>query len=191
MSKSDRKPRSDSKLKLLPEDQHKRIWSWLNKPKAKYATVVGLCWEDLGVRTSETALGDFYSWYGMKLRMDKREERVEQIVDEFRRTDPSVTADQLRAFGASLFMSEALSAGDGEAFASAAYVHLKGTELHAKIEGSRVKFEQREREIALEREKFQLTKSRLKEQVADLQKNLGSPDAPARIAALVEAIDSL
>lgn len=184
-----KKPRADATLKTLPEDQQQRLWDWCRDKTL--AEVVTLAWQDLGVKTSATALGDWYSWYGLRLRMERREQRVGQIVDEIRRTDPHLSAEQLRAFGSSLFMSEALADGNADAFATAAGVDLKGKELSAKVEGFKAKYDQREREIALEREKFVLTKSRLKEQVADLQKNLGSPDAASRIAALVDAIDSL
>lgn len=190
MIEAEAKPRSDSKLKLLPEDQQERIWGWLNTPSTTLEDVAVLCHDDLNVRTSRTALGEFRKWYGLKLRLADRENRVAQLLEELQRSG-SLHVDQVQHAGAAIFMSEALALGDGEGFESAARVHLKAKELQAKIEGSKLVFEQKEKALALEREKFEHGKLELKRQIEDLRKNISSPDAPARLARLVELIDSL
>ncbi|MEO8206759.1 MAG: hypothetical protein ABI615_11305 [Chthoniobacterales bacterium] len=51
MSDTPKKPRSDSKLLTLPEDQQEKIYEWCKEKACGYSGAVENCWQDLGVRT--------------------------------------------------------------------------------------------------------------------------------------------
>lgn len=179
MPEAEGKPRSDARLKLLPEDQQERIWRWLTEDKKSLEETAVLCFDDLNVRTSRTAVGEFFKWYRLQLRMRDRESRVEQIVNDLQKAGANLSADQVQQYGAALFMSEAIESADGEGFVAAARLHLQSKELAAKVEGFKATYAQKERQLELDKEKFKASlRTKLEAGLAALMDEIkGSPRA--------------
>ena len=117
-----KKVRPEAKIKTLATDVQATLWELLNVPmdgREKPMTYVeARAWlqSDCGVETSNAALSDWYSWYGLRLRTERRKAIVEQAVSELAKSDPTKSLEDLQAFGQVLFTSEAIEASDAKAF---------------------------------------------------------------------------
>lgn len=89
-----RKPRSDSKLKNLPEAQRRKIFTWCGKGLAEART---LCKTELGIVTSERALSEFLRWQARADELSSGSDLAIQALDWWRKNRPEASEDELRA----------------------------------------------------------------------------------------------
>ena len=192
------KPRGNAVLKTLPEDQQEEIIGWIKEPKSSYRKVRARLLMDRRIATNEESLRDFYSWWHMRRRFEGASARGKQLQEMLAAADPSLSPEHIEAAGQAVFLNEAIESGDAKAFVSVSRLRLAKQAFEAEKNGFKLTYEQkdrefalRERQAALEREKFEHQKLQIKEQIASLQKNLQAPDAPLRMSRLVELIDAL
>lgn len=145
------KPRSDSKLKTLPEDRQEQIIEWIRTPKSE-SSPGGLqhAREQLaadGLRVSLRALSEFWSWWQLRERFTAADARTAQIVDLLKERSPDMSPDRIREFGQAVFELEAIAEKDSEA-----YVSLQS--LRLARESAETKGRQKEEELALKKAKF-------------------------------------
>jgi hypothetical protein len=116
------KPRSDSKLKLLPEERQDQIVGWAMEPKTD--TCPGGLKHALdqlaadGIKVSIRALSEFLSWYRLRQRFAAADSRARQVEEMLLEKDPSMSPEKVRELGQALFTLEAIDAGDAETFVS-------------------------------------------------------------------------
>lgn len=163
MSDAMRKPRGDSVLKTLPAERQEVIIAKLGEPKATYASVRAWLAED-GLVTSETALGDFFQWWHLQRRWEAATSRGREIKEILEAAETPISPEQIEAVGQALFLNEAIAAGGTEGlkgFVSMSKLRLAQRTFEADKKGFALKFaqkekeiDQRERQMALDREKF-------------------------------------
>lgn len=148
-----KKPRSDAKLKLLPEERQEQIVAWANTPKSENC-VGGLAYaqEQLaadGIKISISTLGDFVSWWRLERRFARAESKAEQIAQMAARLNPEMSPERVRAIAASVFTLEAVESGDAETYVNLEHLRLKreSAEFKGKIDTEK---------LALAREKFEV-----------------------------------
>lgn len=135
-----RKPRSDSKLKLLPDEVQETLWRLLNTPvdeEGRPAPVKeggkpmrmedALAWlrDTHSVDSSLGALSDWYSWYGLRQRTERARARAEQATLEFARENPEVDSTDLERLGQMVFTAETIEGGDIKAYVALMNLRLK------------------------------------------------------------------
>jgi len=77
-----KKPRSDSKLMSLPPHQRDTLIRWLTEENIKYPEAVDRLWKDFGVKTSATALSQFYATQCFSLRYSEAGEVANTVAAE-------------------------------------------------------------------------------------------------------------
>jgi hypothetical protein len=117
-----KKVRPEAKIKTLPDEVQETLWDLLRTPmegREKPMTYVeARAWllAHHEVETSNAALSDWYSWYGLRLRTERRKAIVEEAVAELAKSDPTKTLEELQAFGQVLFTAESIEGRDAKAF---------------------------------------------------------------------------
>lgn len=181
------KPRSDSRLKLLPDDRQEQIIEWCETPKSE--TCVGglqFAREQLaadGVKVSVTTLSDFYSWYQLRRGYELAAEHAEQqkaLMVEF---DPSAT-DRAEAFGDFVFLQEALKLKDPKAFVALGNLreNRKSRQLRERIDSR--KLDLAERRVVLLEQRMAEAKAKL---TAAMQANHKGGLTPETLRQIEEA----
>jgi len=104
-----KKPRSDSRLKTLPEGEQAAL--------AEYLTSHGLAdtreWlAARGVKTSVAALSDFNGWYSLRRRLERRGTVVETLLEGLKERQPELSAEQVFEIGQGLFAALAIEEQD-------------------------------------------------------------------------------
>lgn len=121
-----RKPRSDSALKVLPEERQAEIGALL--ASRSLADVRGILREQ-GLATSEAALSEFWSWWQLRQSLRRREERVAQLVDQLATEDPALPRDRLFDLGQSLFGALSIAEEDGKTWVNTQRLALERERL--------------------------------------------------------------
>jgi hypothetical protein len=89
------KPRSDSKLKLLPEEMQEAIMAWVRTPKSEeHAGGLAYAREQLaadGIAVSMRALSEFVSWWELQRRFASASSRAQQIEELLLRKRPDMS----------------------------------------------------------------------------------------------------
>lgn len=117
-----KKVRPEAKIKTLPDEVQATLWELLHVPmegKEKPMTYVeARAWllADHGVETSNAALSEWFSWYGLRLRTERRKAIVQEAMEELAKSDPTKSLEDLQAFGQVLFTSESIEDRDAKAF---------------------------------------------------------------------------
>lgn len=118
-----KKVRPEAKIKTLPDEVQATLWELLTvamdgreKPMT-YVEARAWLLNGQGVETSNAALSDWYSWYGLRLRTERQKAVSEHAVLELAKADPTKTLEELQAFGQVVFTSEAIEEKDAKAFA--------------------------------------------------------------------------
>lgn len=124
ISKTDRKPRKDSKLKNLSAEKQEKIFAWINGPQS-YPGALRACAVEYGITTSETALKEFWKWYPLQLRFAGYSSTAAHMQELLKQSDPSVSAKTLIEFGNKVFISEAIENQDSKGFERGAKLQLK------------------------------------------------------------------
>lgn len=112
-SSNNRKPRGDSRLKTLPPERQRAIFE-----KMQTCTLAeAVKWlRDDGFETSDGALSEFGSWYGLKQRFTAAEDTSQHFVEMLKQADFGMSADQLLEAGNLMFIAQATQANDAETF---------------------------------------------------------------------------
>lgn len=76
-----RKPRSDSKLDSLSEEQHAQLAEWLTVENVSYAEAKKRCAEQFGITTSLAALQSFYSRFAAPWKFARSREQADTIAE--------------------------------------------------------------------------------------------------------------
>lgn len=141
-----RKTRPDARLKLLPSERQAEIYERLGK--AGYDDVRGWLAQD-GLRVGRTALAEFYSWYALRLTFQQTEADTENFLELLKRQLPELPAAKLTELGDTFFNLQAIKKQDPKLFLA-----MQGAKQKARMD--QLKFEQRERQIALEERRIAL-----------------------------------
>ena len=154
-----RKARSDARLKTLPKDRQEQLWQWINGTEG-YKGARRLAREQWGLQTSVTALSEFYSWFALSRHL----EEAATFADELKKTlgqlpELNLNEEQVNLAAQVAFELEAIKAKDFDRFFA-----LR-------------KLRQKDSEMTLEREKFELLK-RKAEQADQAEKIVESSATP-------------
>ena|ERR1700731_3621737 len=122
------KPRSDSPLKNLPEDRQEQIIDWCNASKSddcigghKFAKAQ-LAAD--GIKTSEGALSEFYSWWYLRRTFQEADNLTRQFEEMLKRTFPDIDPEKITQAGQLIFTLQATNARNAEEFREMEYLRL-------------------------------------------------------------------
>ena len=146
------KPRSDSKLKGLPEERQEQIIAWAKTPKSDGCSGgLAHAQEQLaadGMRVALSTLSDFVSWWHLRQRFALANSRAQQVEELLKSKDPSMSPERIRELGQAIFTMEAVDSGDAETFVNLEHLKLKQDSAKFKGELDLAKYH-------LDREKFE------------------------------------
>lgn len=155
---SSRKPRGDSKLKVLPEARQDQIIELL---KSKTMAEVRAELAQDGLHTSLASLSEFYSWWHLRQQFQEDESTTEALLEELKREIPGLTDQQIDELGQRTFSLLSIRKQDLEGF-----VQLRSARTKAILEAEKLKL--RERAEERHGEKLALEKARFKRETAEL-----------------------
>jgi hypothetical protein len=165
-----KEPRSDAKLKKLPDAEQEAMWLLLNPtdlttpPYTLEALAVYIQGEH-DIEVSLSTVSEWRSWYSLKRRMERAAERATQAKLELAK-DPSFSAEDIDRAAQIVFMTEAM-----EGLNVKAYVQL------AKLRLSKEKHD-------LERDRLSLaSKNKVEQGLAALAQELKGNKRAAKIFA--------
>lgn len=152
------KPRSDSKLKTLPEERQEQIVAWARTQKTEdHPGGLAYAREQLaadGLKVSMSTLSEFVSWYALQQRFAKAASRANQVADLLQQRNPDMEPEHVRKLAQSIFTLEALDSGDADTFVS--LEHLKLSQ-----DSARTKFSLEERKLALAERRVKVMERKL------------------------------
>jgi len=148
------KPRSDSKLKILPDDRQEQIFAWACTPKTEeHPGGLAYAREQLaadGLKVSMSTLSEFVSWYGLQQRFARAASRADQAMELARSRNPHMSPEAVRDLAQTVFTLEALDAKDPETFVSLEHLKLAQDSARTKAEFEREKIEISKRKLSLQ-----------------------------------------
>lgn len=133
-----RKPRSDSRLKNLPEERQDEIINHMATPGNKQEDTVKWLAED-GITTSVSSLSEFRSWWVLQQQYREASDDTQTIVDLLREERPDLSQEELEDYGDKVFAVKALKAHDAET-----YIALKKVRNKAKTDAETLKLKEKE-----------------------------------------------
>lgn len=134
------KPRSDSKLKLLPPERQEQIVAWSRTPKTEdHPGGLAYAREQLaadGLQVSISTLSEFVSWWELQQRFSSASSRASQVAELLAKRNPDMTPDSVRELAQALFTIEAIDSRDAETYVNLEHLQLKreSAETKAKLE---------------------------------------------------------
>lgn len=141
------KPRSDSKLKNLPEETQEAIIAWARTAKTdEHPGGLQYAREQLaadGIKVSLRAVSEFVSWWQLRERFSSASERAQQIEDLIKEKNPNLSPDRIRELGQALFTMEAMAEKDAQA-----YVALESLALAQSTAKTKASLEERKLALA-------------------------------------------
>jgi hypothetical protein len=156
---AEKKARSDASLKTLSPEQQAEIYSRLTVKRADWQDTslraVRAWLQQDGVETSERALSEFGSWYGLQSQFRQDEVTTESLLEQFRRDVPGLTDAQLDELGQKTFSLLAIRRQDLEGFVS-----IRSAKTNAELERAKLKLKERAEDrqaskLRLDIQKFQ------------------------------------
>jgi hypothetical protein len=153
MSTSPRKPRGDSRLKTLPEQDQLQVMAWLRANTQ--ARVVELVQGKFGFSTNSASLSEFYSWWHFSRRL----EQVRESATEFEATLKEMAAagqvpldgEKISQIGQAYFEQQAIRADDPALFAAMKRLRLKEADQSLALRTLQQKIREYEDKIAAAR----------------------------------------
>ena len=136
----DRKPRSDAKLKTMPEEQQAAVIEWLSKESLE-STRQRVA-REYDIKTSWAALSEFREWWNLREQFKRTQNTTEDLVELQRQLDTGLSEEQIQEYGQRVFSLLALKTEDPDVWDSTQKIGLK------------------RREIELNREKLELERQR-------------------------------
>jgi hypothetical protein len=148
------KARKDSTLKARAEqseDFGDKVFAWINEPKTEKC-IGGVEYAKAqlaadGIKTSETALRDFYSWWGLRVEFKQADQDAENVKELLKEIHAGLTSEQLEEAGQIVFTRRALAQRDQEKFVEIGRFKLDK-------DSAKTKGRQKEEELTLKKEKF-------------------------------------
>lgn len=188
-----KKVRPEAKIKTLPDEVQTTLWELLTvamEGREKPMTYVeARAWllAEQSVETSNAALSEWYSWYGLYLRRERRKAIVQQAVEEMAERDPSKTREDLQEFGEALFTSEAIEDRDAKAFTEVWRASEKALTRKQAKEQAELDRAIRERALQIDERKMALLEAKAKQ--ADAAQDVTASDlSPEEKAAKMRSI---
>lgn len=164
------KPRSDSPLKNLSEERQAQIIDWCNEPKTD--TCVGghkfakQQLADDGLKVSEGALSDFYSWWHLRRDFQRTDSLTHDFEELLRKEFPTADPTRIQEFGQSFFTMQAMAKRDSGEFREMEKLRLAKETAETKGRQEEKKLQLAERRIVLLEENQAKAKEQLKAVVA-------------------------
>src|SRR4029077_18837678 len=129
------KERSDSKLKHLPEERQDQIIEWCNTPNQRgedgkpIKETGGLPYARAqlaadGLKVSERALSDFYSWWHLQRNFRDADNLTTQLEEMLKQQFPDVNPEKITEMGQLIFTLQATQARDAKEFREMEYLRL-------------------------------------------------------------------
>lgn len=148
---STNKPRADALLKNLPVERQDEIWSRLTVktaewPDTSYKAVRKWLAAD-GLKVSQNALFEFYSWYPLRLQAREDEQTTEAIKQNLKEEVSNISEEELDAFGQKTFGLLAIRHQDLNGF-----VTVRSARTHALLEEKKLKL--REQKLSQDERKI-------------------------------------
>jgi hypothetical protein len=141
------KPRSDSKLKILPEDRQSQIADFAST-NALADTVSWL--QESGIETSITALSMFLSWHRLNQQVGRNETAVLTLLGDLAKQDPSLGPERLFDTGHQFFAASALEKQDPKSWSMIQQVAIR--KAHSQLEFAKYHDNVEARKAAIQRE---------------------------------------
>lgn len=129
-----KKPRADSVLKTLPPERQSAIAAYAREHTLQQ-TVAWLAAD--GLKTSDSSLSDFLSWFALQQQLKRNESTVETLVANMVATRPGWTPEQIHAAGQSFFTALAMEQQNVDAWVLTQRLALQREQL--ALEDRRVK----------------------------------------------------
>lgn len=147
-----KKPRADSRLKVLEPDRQAEIAGLLEKQSL---AAVREILAGQGLKTSLGALSEFWTWWQLRESLRRREERVGGLLEELRREQPDIGADRLFELGQSVFGAMAIAEEDAKAWYLTQQTALKRREIEQRRTQGEQAMALKTQELRLAREKYE------------------------------------
>lgn len=140
-----KKPRPESPLKSLPPDRQRDIIDHMRENK-----LVDTCaWLRAdGIRTSKSALSEFWSWWHLRQQFSEWEEDSQTMLELLKQEMPAISEEQLAGYGNAFFQMRAIKEADPKT-----YIALMSARHRAQMDARTL--ELREQELQLSQRKFQ------------------------------------
>ena len=107
------KPRTDAKLKTLPENRQDQIAEFARTHSlAQTAQWIG----QAGLKTSASAVSQFLRWHRVKQDLARNQSALQDRLADIVRHDPNATAERLQNVGQVFFAMSALEKQDPRAW---------------------------------------------------------------------------
>jgi hypothetical protein len=184
-----RKPRSDSKLKNLPEDVQDRIVDWCRNDSLQSAC--SRCASELHppIKTTIQSLSEFLSWWKLQRTFRQADQFARTAMDELRREFPDAHPEKIAAAGQLFFTMQAANTNDADLFKELEYLRVRKEEAANNARIAELKLSQKDRqltqkdaEIALALRRVELLEKKLQDaQQALDDKSISAEEQAARI----------
>lgn len=164
-----RKPRSDSKLKTLPEAVQAQIADWCAQDSLQSAVLRCAAELQPPVRTSLSAMSEWWAWYRLSATFSQADAHARQVEELLRRQFPGATPEKIAAAGQLVFTMQAANAQDTKEFRELEYLRItKETAFH-KVEMDKAKLRQKDAQIRQKNEELALQLRRVQVLEAKLE----------------------
>jgi hypothetical protein len=161
-----RKPRSDSKLKTLPEDVQAQIADWCAQDSLQSA--VSRCASELQLQTSLASMSEFFAWYRLRATFSQAEQNAQLVEQMLREKFPDATPEKIAAAGQLVFTMQAANANDVETFKDLEYLRVTKESAKFDAEVAKAKLRQKDHQIRQKGEELRLARERFKRDTAEL-----------------------
>lgn len=123
---ANKKPRADSVLKTLPRERQSVIAEHMRNHTIDETHA----WlKDDGLKTSRTALSEFFCWYALQQQLSRNETTVEALLADLSESNPEWSPDQIQQAGQSFFTALALQQQDPKQWLMAQSLAIKREQL--------------------------------------------------------------
>jgi hypothetical protein len=158
-----KKPRGDSRLKTSPPDVQRQVWDILQT--RTYRAAVSEVEKQLKLKTSATALGEFFKWYPLSSTMERAKDFGEILKRKLEAGGVDLDDDTVSKAGQVAFEIMAIEDRDQEA-----YVRLR------RLRQTDEKIKADERRIVLLEEKHAAVKRMLEKALKTAKDTAGMSD---------------
>lgn len=117
------KPRSDAKLKGLPEERQEAIAEYA-RDHSLADTVAWL--KDDGLVTSTRAVSEFLSWFGLRRRFQVCEQDSLTLIDLLKEKRPQMDEAERESWASEFFQMQAIKMNDPETYLAFSSARFKG-----------------------------------------------------------------
>jgi len=153
-----KKPRCDSVLKNLPPERQREVIDLLNEKGLKQ-TKQHLAQD--GIKTSVGALSEFFSWWSLRQQFQLLEQDTVTMMELLRKQAPELSEEKVETYGNAFFQLEAIKQSDPKTF-----LNYRTARHKAKMD--RLKFDQREKQIAQKDQQLALDEKKFQRDTCEL-----------------------